>query len=49
MALTLIEAAKLNAGDVVRSAMIEIFAMSDDLLANMPFDDIEGNALKYNR
>ncbi len=49
MALTLIEAAKLNKGDVIRSAMIEIFAMSDDLLMNMPFDNIEGNALRYNR
>tara|TARA_R110002096_G_C14661938_1_gene728459 strand:- start:52635 stop:53570 length:936 start_codon:yes stop_codon:yes gene_type:complete len=49
MALTLIEAAKLHSGDVIRSAMIEIFAMNDDLLANMPFDSIEGNALRYNR
>lgn len=49
MALTLIEAAKLHRGDVIRSAMIEIFAMNNDLLANMPFDDIQGNAVRYNR
>lgn len=49
MALTLIEAAKLHSGDVIRSAMIEIFAQSNDLLANMPFDDIAGNAIRYNR
>lgn len=49
MALTLIEATKLHRGDVIRSAMIEIFAMSNDLLGNMPFDNINGNALRYNR
>ena len=49
MALTLIEAAKLHKGEEIRSAMIEIFAMNSDLLANMPFDDIEGNAVRYNR
>ncbi len=49
MALTLIEAAKQHSGDVFRAAMIEIFAMNDDLLANMPFDNIAGNALRYNR
>ena len=49
MALTLIEAAKLNKGNTVRSAMIEIFAESNDLLANVPFSTIEGNALSYNR
>jgi len=49
MALTLIEAIKLHRGDVIRSAMIEIFAMSSDILGNMPFDNIEGNALRYNR
>jgi hypothetical protein len=49
MALTLIEAAKLETGDVVRQAVIELYAGSSDILANLPFDNIDGNALKYNR
>lgn len=49
MALTLIEAAKLETGDVVRSAIIELYAGSSDILRILPFDDIAGNALKYNR
>jgi hypothetical protein len=49
MALTLVEAAKLNSGDVLRSAVIEIYASSSDILRSLPFDDIAGNALKYNR
>lgn len=43
------EAAKLNQGDVVRSAIIEIFAESNPLLAAVPFEDIEGNAIRYNQ
>lgn len=49
MALTLVEAAKLHTGDVIRSAIVRLFAESDDLLGNMPFDDIPGNALRYTR
>lgn len=49
MALTLVEAAKLNSGDVLRSTIIEEFARQSDLLRVLPFDNIEGNALKYNR
>lgn len=49
MALTLLEAAKLEKGDVLRSAIIEIYAGSSDILANLPFETIQGNALKYNR
>jgi len=49
MALTLIEAAKQYDGDVVRQAVIELYAGSSGVLANLPFDNIEGNALKYNR
>lgn len=47
MALTLIEAAKLNPGEVVRNAIIEIYAQQSDLLRVMPFDDIPGNTYKY--
>lgn len=49
MALTLVEAAKLNSGDVVRSAVIEMFARESDILMTLPFENINGNALKYNR
>lgn len=49
MALTLIEAAKLETGDVFRSAIIELYAGSSSILANLPFNSIAGNALKYNR
>jgi hypothetical protein len=49
MALTLIEAAKLETGDVIRSAVIELYAGSSDILRVLPFEDIAGNALKYNR
>lgn len=49
MALTLIEAAKLNPGEIIRNAIIEMYAGSSDILMNLPFESIEGNALKYNR
>ena len=49
MALTLIEAAKLNPGEILRNAVIEMYAGSSDILMNLPFESIEGNALKYNR
>ena len=48
-ALTLVEAAKLETGDVVRQAIIELYAGSSDILMNLPFNDIPGNAMKYNR
>lgn len=49
MGLTLLEAAKLNPGDVLRSAIIELYAGSSDVLRVLPFEDISGNALRYNR
>ncbi len=48
-ALTLVEAAKLETGDAYRSGIIELYAGSSDVLANLPFNSINGNALKYNR
>lgn len=48
-ALTLVEAAKLETGDVYRQAVIEMYAGSSDILANLPFTSIAGNAYKYNR
>lgn len=49
MALTLVEAAKLETGDALRSAIIELYAGSSSILMNLPFESISGNALKYNR
>ena len=49
MALSLLEAAKLHSGDVVRSAVIEMFARSSEILAAMPFENISGNAYRYTR
>lgn len=49
MALTLVEAAKLHSGDVVKSAIIELYARSSSILQVLPFENIQGNALRYNR
>lgn len=49
MALTLLEAAKLESGDVYRAAVIELYAGSSSILSALPFQTIAGNALKYNR
>lgn len=49
MALTLVEASKLYAGDPVRSAIIELYARSSDVLRTLPFENISGNAYRYNR
>lgn len=48
-ALTLVEAAKLETGDIYRQSVIELYAGSSDILANLPFTAISGNAYKYNR
>lgn len=48
MALTLVEAAKLSQ-DPIQSAIIEMFAQNSDILMALPFDNIEGGALRYNR
>lgn len=49
MALTLVEAAKLNPGDVLRSTVIEMFARRSPILAALPFETIPGGSVKYNR
>jgi hypothetical protein len=46
--LTLIEAAKLETGDEYRRAIIELYAGSSAILQVLPFEDIEGNAIRYN-
>lgn len=48
MPMTLIEAAKRNSGDVKRAAVIEMFAMTAQFLAVIPFEDIPGGSLTYN-
>jgi hypothetical protein len=48
MALTLVEASKINDGDVKRSAIIQMFAENSDILRVLPFDDIPGGSLSYN-
>lgn len=47
MALTLLEANKLNDGDVKRSAIVEMFAMNADLLRVLPFENIPGGSYTY--
>ena len=49
MSLTLIEAAKLETGSEISRAIIEMYAGSSDILQNLPFTSIQGNALKYCR
>lgn len=51
MALTLLEAAKIaaNNGEALRSGVIEMYARSSPILGALPFEDIAGNALRYNR
>jgi len=48
-ALTLIEASKLNDGDVHRAAIIEMFAANSDILRVLPFEDVPGGSLSYNQ
>lgn len=49
MPLTLVEAAKRETGNVVRQGVIETFARESNILRVLPFEDIAGNALRYNR
>lgn len=48
MALTLLEAAKLNTGDVYKAGVMMKFAETSDILRVLPFEGIAGNSLKYN-
>lgn len=45
--MTLLEASKLNPGDVVRNGVIEMFARNSDLLRVLPFIDCPGGAYQY--
>lgn len=46
--ITLLEAAKINPGEVLRNTIIEHFARSSDLLRVLPFLDVPGGAYVYN-
>jgi len=48
MALTLLEASKLQSGDVYKQGVIAKFAETSEILRVLPFESIAGNALKYN-
>lgn len=48
MALTLLESCKVAEGQTIRNAIVEEYA-STGILTSLPFDDIQGGALKYNR
>jgi hypothetical protein len=47
-ALTLLEAAKLNPGEVLRNTVVELYAGSSGIIENLPFININGNTYKHN-
>jgi len=49
MALTLLEASKLDPGDIIRNGIIEEFVRRSNILQFLPIIDIPGNAISYNR
>ncbi len=51
MALTLIEAAKIAMGrdEVLKATIMELYARNSDLMQALPFENIPGNALAFNR
>jgi len=49
MALTILEASKINSGDVKKDAIIEMFPRNSDILRVLPFEDIAGGALAYDQ
>ena len=48
MALTLLEASKIDSGDVYKNGVLQKFAETSDILRVLPFEGIQGNSLKYN-
>lgn len=46
--ITLLEASKINPGEVLRNTIIEHFARSADLLRVLPFINVQGGAYVYN-
>ncbi|MBK9316916.1 MAG: hypothetical protein IPM55_22120 [Acidobacteria bacterium] len=48
MAMTLVEAAK-SERDPLRSGVIQLYAENSEILRALPFDSIQGSAMRYNR
>lgn len=48
MGLTLLEASKINNGEVKRASVIEMFAENSDLLRAFNWEDVPGGSLSYN-
>jgi len=48
MALTLLEASKLNSGTIKEATLIELYPRSSEVLRVLPFQTINGNAISYN-
>lgn len=49
MAVTLFEASKNNKGQVLRALTIQMFAEQSEILGSVPFENIPGGVLKYER
>ncbi len=51
MALTLIEAAKIALGrdEALKATIMELYAKNSDIMMALPFENISGNALTFNR
>jgi len=51
MAVTLVEASKIamGRGDVLKATIMELYARSSDVLRTLKFENIQGNALLFNR
>ncbi|HUT43990.1 MAG TPA: hypothetical protein VMW95_06610 [Desulfobacterales bacterium] len=51
MALTLIESSKIAMGrdEVIKAAIMELYARNSDLMMSLPFETISGNALTFQR
>lgn len=47
MAMTLLEHEKLSSPNTFRQGVVELYAGSSGILANLPFENIQGNAYKY--
>ncbi len=47
MGLTLLEASKVNTGEVKRNAVIEMFAQNTDILRAFSWEDVPGGSLAY--
>ena len=49
MAMTLVEASKLNRGEVLRAGVIELFAKNSEILRVLPFVNVTGGSYAYNQ